>query len=161
MCDVPNLCSEVEIEAQVGNSDHYLLCTSIALSPVQETTAPRMVWIYSKADWDGLRAELASTNWDQKLNPDNPEQSCTDTTTAILQAMENHIPKKTLRSFTGKPEWYNEACEKAQLKKLKIGVSGKQIRLQNTGAGITRLEMVTPMYHARLCLTTKTGSKKR
>jgi len=119
MSDIPNLCSEIEIDAQVGKSDHYLLCTSIALSPIQETTAPRMVWLYSKADWDGLRAELAGTNWDQKLNPDNPEQSCTDTTNTILQAMENHIPKKRLKSFVRKPEWYNEACEKAQLKKLK------------------------------------------
>ncbi len=119
MCDIPNLCSEIEIDAQVGNSDHYLLQTSIALSPIQETTAPRMIWIYSKADWDGLRAELAATNWNQTLDPENPEQSCTNVTNAILQAMENHIPKKRLKSFIGKPEWYNEACEKAQVKKLK------------------------------------------
>ena len=119
MCDIPNLCSEVQIEAQVGVSDHYLLSTSIALSPIQETTAPRMVWIYSKADWDGLREELGGANWNQMLNPNNPELSCTAMTKAIQQAMEHHIPKKRLRNFNGKPEWYNEACEKAQLKKLK------------------------------------------
>ena len=119
MCDMPNICSEVHITPQVGSSDHYLLSTSIALSPIQEPTAPRKVWLYSKANWNGLREELSSTNWEEMLKANDPELACTNVTKVIQQAMQNHIPRKTHKCFLGKPEWYNEACEKAQLKKLK------------------------------------------
>lgn len=119
MCDMPHLCSEVLITPEVGSSDHYLLKTSVALSAIQEPAAPRQVWIYSRADWDGMREELAAMNWDNMLNPNDPELSCTRMTKAILTAMEHHIPQRTLRNFIGKPEWYNEACEKAQAKKQK------------------------------------------
>ncbi|CAH1239463.1 Hypp5830 [Branchiostoma lanceolatum] len=119
MSDAPSLCTQVQIDPEIGKSDHYLLSTSISCSPVQEKTTPRKIWIYQKADWDALRNELAQANWDSMLDPDNPELSCTNVTKTIQQAMEHHIPKKTLRIFTGKPEWYNESCERALQKKHK------------------------------------------
>jgi hypothetical protein len=103
----------------VGSSDHYLLCTTIDASPIYEPTPPRLVWLYKKADWDSLQRELAGTDWNSILDPENPEGSCTEVTKAIQQAMKNHIPQRKVKSFPGKPEWYNELCEKAMAKKQK------------------------------------------
>ena len=60
-----------------------------------------------KADWDGMPEELAATTWDNMLDPNDPELSCTRTTKHT--SVEHQIPQRTLKNFIGKPEWYREA----------------------------------------------------
>ncbi|KAI8494070.1 hypothetical protein Bbelb_284170 [Branchiostoma belcheri] len=149
LSDTPSLCTEVHIDPEIYKSDHYLLSTSISCSPVQEKSTPRKIWIYQEADWDTLRVELAQAKWDTMLDPDNPELSCINVTRTIQQAMVHHIPRKTLRSFTGKPEWYNESCEKALQKKHKIC---RQYKANKTPDTRSRYNEARNGYTCRSCV---------
>ena len=109
----------MEIDSNIGISDHYLVKTALDVSSLSEQTPPRHVWLYKKADWDGLRNDLAATSWTELLTKDDPETACSNVTDAIMNAMHNNIPQKTIQPFADYPEWWNEECDEALKKKNK------------------------------------------
>jgi len=117
MTDAPNLFMPTEIEMGCGTSDHYLVKAILEASPLTETTPPRLVWLYKKADWDSLRNDLAAAPWDDLLTKDDPEEACTNVANTIRDAMHSFIPQKSARSFIDHPEWWNEGCDKALKRK--------------------------------------------
>ena len=117
--DAPNMFSPDYIDHSIGSSDHFLVQAVLNASPLSETPPPRHVWLYNKADWDGLRNELAATPWDTYLTKGDPEEACSKVTNKILDAMHQFIPQKTASSFVDHPPWWNELCDKALKKKGK------------------------------------------
>ena len=110
MSDKPSLCSLVSTECQIGISDHYLLTTTLLVSPEMEQVPPLPVWLCQKADCDGLRYELGGTNWKNIIKTKYPERYYIHFTKPIKTAMEKRIPRRMIRSFPGKTKWYNDAC---------------------------------------------------
>ena len=96
MTDAPNLFMLIEIDHGIGISDHFLIKATVEASPLTEPTPPRLVWLYKKADWDGLRNELAAAPWDDLLTKDDPEKACTNVTDTIHDAMTPLSPKRQL-----------------------------------------------------------------
>ena len=111
--DAPNMISTTAIDHNIGTSDHYLVQALLEASPLSETPPPRQVWLYNKADWDGLRNKLAAAPWNTCLNKDNPEEACSKITNTITDAMHQFIPQKSTSSFVDYPAWWNESCDKA------------------------------------------------
>ena len=111
--DSPNMISTTAIDHNIGTSDHYLVQALLEASPLSETPPPRQVWLYNKADWDGLRNKLAAAPWNTCLNKDNPEEACSKITNTITDAMHQFIPQKSTSSFIDYPAWWNESCDKA------------------------------------------------
>ena len=111
--DAPNMISTTAIDHNIGTSDHYLVQALLEASPLSETPPPRQVWLYNKADWDGLRNKLAAAPWNTCLNKDNPKEACSKITNTITDAMHQFIPQKSTSSFVDYPAWWNESCDKA------------------------------------------------
>ena len=60
--------------------DHNQVLTTVSLGLPVEVQETRECWVYSKANWAGLRRELASTNWDflDNLDANEAQRSLTD-----------------------------------------------------------------------------------
>ena len=129
------------------------------------------MWLYKKADWDGLRNDLAATSWTELLTKDDPETGCTNVTDAIMNAMHNNIPQKTIQPFADYPEWWNEECDEALKKKNKSWRRWKAVqtpesrleynKVRNSYTYISRKAIVSHKTRVRAKMTEElqTGSK--
>ena len=171
MTDAPNLLSSIEIDSEIGTSDHYTVKAAFEVSSLSESSPPRYVWLYKKADWDGLRCELAATPWNELLNKDDPETSCSNVTHAIQNVMKSNIPQKAVRPFVNYPEWWNEKCEEALKKKNSTWRRWKALQTpesrlaynqaRNTYTSISRkaISLHKAQVRGKMTEELKTGSK--
>ena len=87
---------EVNVNAPLGNSDH---CTISAISPLETSPASpaapkRLVWLYDRADWEGLNNFFTNFNWDLCFLDNNVNLAADMVSQIILLGMRSFIPSK-------------------------------------------------------------------
>ncbi|XP_045134296.1 uncharacterized protein LOC123517903 [Portunus trituberculatus] len=93
---------------KVGSSDHNVVLCEVGLNPASEEGSQRTIWLWEKANWRGLRAELASTNWESLFTVDvNPmftvdvSHNVATLTSLIISAQARHVPHREYRVDPG------------------------------------------------------------
>lgn len=121
----------VSVDAPLGSSDHCVVTTIANYRlPTPSKPSKRKVWLYEKADWDGMRSYLAETDWSSlaRCQDANAAWSCVKDN--ISDAMDIFIPSRNSKHrFSDKP-WFNEKCHDA--------VDAKQKAYKNWQADRTR-----------------------
>ena len=97
---------------KVGSSDHFAVLCKVGLNPAWEEERQRTIWLWDKANWRGLRAELASTNWDATLTED-VNYNVASLTSLILSAQARHVPHRTYRVEPRDQPWFGYRCRQA------------------------------------------------
>ncbi len=87
----------------LGSSDHR--CISISLRWLSKTVikVKRIVWLYSKADWDSANAELRSVS---SPNTDDVNSILSSWNHTFLSVLSRHIPQKIISNRKRTP-WLN------------------------------------------------------
>ena len=153
--------AKTAIDHNIGTSDHYLVQALLEASPLSETPPPRQVWLYNKADWDGLRNKLAAAPWNTCLNKDNPEEACSKITNTITDAMHQFIPQKSTSSFVDYPAWWNESCDKALKMKNKAWRRWKANQTPESHLGYNRARNEYTSTSRKACTAHKARIKDK
>ena len=109
----------------VGSSDHQVIYTKINIETSRDPAVTRMIWLWDKADWQGMRAELENINWYDlfKGEINDKVKAFTD---MILTMQYKYIPH---RYYTVKPRdqpWFGPNCRAAAEVKSKAWINFKR-----------------------------------
>ena len=90
-------------------ADHNVVRTVARLAVHRAEPSQREVWLYSSADWPGLRVDLASTNWSFfDLMP--VDDSSARFTSILLSTMRRHISIEFVSEHATQHPWLNNRC---------------------------------------------------
>ncbi|XP_045137182.1 uncharacterized protein LOC123519742 [Portunus trituberculatus] len=103
---------------KVGSSDHNAVLCEVGLNPASEEGSQRTIWLWEKANWRGLRAELASTNWESTFTDDMNHNVAT-LTSLIISAQARHVPHRAYRVDPRDQPWFGYRCRQAADAKYK------------------------------------------
>ena len=98
-------------------ADHKGLLLTLPLSVPRVEIQSRLVWQFSAADWDGLRAALASQDWAWLSTVDSNE-GAERLTSSILELAGQFIPRRRLQERKSTHPWINERVLQQVRKKM-------------------------------------------
>ena len=110
----------VSVDAPLGSSDHCVVM-DVANYRLPTTSKPgkRKIWLYDKADWDGLRSFLSEADWSSLSKAHSADSAWNCVKDNIGDAMDLFIPSRTTKhKYSDKP-WFNGKCHDAVKSKQK------------------------------------------
>ena len=104
-----DLDSSVKAKVLHAVADHKGVLVTASFSVPAAINQSKMIWHYKSADWQGLKAAIAGTEWSWMDGMDLSR--CADALTEyLLQLVHTYIPhEEKLISKTSHP-WLNETC---------------------------------------------------
>ena len=100
-------------------SDHRGVLIEVALEVPKSIEIEREVWIYQKADWQGLKDALKERSW-EFLKSSSVDQGAKGLTDIILETAKTFIPKRKIKQQKSSHPWLTEECREALLRKNEI-----------------------------------------
>ena len=103
-------------------SDHYAVTLNITQTVFRKPRVKRTCFNYGNANWNDLNNDLLNINWDTILEYHEPEIMWGNFKNTVLDKINTHIPKFTIKSEY-KPPWFDSECyakcrEKDKLHKI-------------------------------------------
>lgn len=126
----PSLITKSEVYP--GMSDHNIVITDIKLKASTNKKIPRNVFIFKKANFEGLKDEISSqySKFKQDFNHQTIEQNWQKCKSIILTATEKYIPSKTVRGKRSLP-WFNNNIKRDIRRKQRYYNKAKQTDNEN------------------------------
>ena len=109
----------VEVLPEINVDDHKVVLVHFDFSVPVAVKVKRGVWLFKKADWDGLRNALASVEWKSLLNQCDANVSAQTLTECILSKAKLFIPFGPMDIKKSQHPWLNDRCRKALAAKVK------------------------------------------
>ncbi|MES9882305.1 MAG: reverse transcriptase family protein [Sedimenticola sp.] len=121
-----------------GLGDHDIVCAEVSLKPKQAKQKPRLVHLYKKADWDGLRKKMHTYQEEflRKCTGMSVENMWTDFTQNLDTYLSQFIPKKLIRGKNQLP-WITQQIRRKIRKRDNLYKSHKR-----TGCNKTRQQFL-------------------
>lgn len=96
-----------------GLSDHCIPYCEFNITPTKKRQVPRLIPLYSKADWNSMRTELRALHGRLEQEKDNlsTEELWAQFRDTLTQAADTFIPQKTVKSKSSKP-WITKDIRK-------------------------------------------------
>ena len=117
--------------------DHSLVLATVALGVPREYVEQRERWVYSKANWKGLRRALADTNWNFVEEAEDTDQAQATLTAQILSTARKYIPVSTEPLKKSTHPWMNTRClELVASKRAAEGTEAYQRKLEDCSKGV-------------------------
>ena len=106
------------VKASVLDSvaDHRSVLCELRLQTPKSQAISRKVWLYQKADWEGLKETLKETDW-SFLNHSTIDEATVALTQKILAEARRFIPQKDIREEKGSHRWIDDKCREAAKEK--------------------------------------------
>ena len=110
MCNVPDLC-QTFVGGCIGRSDHCHLKVVLDMS----TSSPgfdfaQHVPLKSRANWNGVRAELSALNWGAICRS---HVMIDDLDSELQRVLSMHVPMTVVRKRVGDAPWFTADCRRA------------------------------------------------
>ncbi len=102
----PTCVSETAVEAPVGSSDHCTVTARCAFKVKGKSVYKRVMWDFSKANFDDYREQLASHEW-RCFDNDDVNDVSVAFTDELLGVASTCIPNKLVTVRTNDKPWYN------------------------------------------------------
>lgn len=120
----PDLVYEIADTGRIGKSDHCILMVTIMVEPSfqQEDS---IVQDWRKADWDRIRQELGSTDWDKELTNLDIEAAWKKFSSKVTASIDLHTPTKKRRSRR-RPPWLSREIMRAINRKKRFWKAAKK-----------------------------------
>ena len=101
----------VTVSAPLGSSDLSVVSTLANYRlPTLSKASKRKVWLYDKADRDGMRSFLASVEWAALSKGHSADLAWSCVKDNLADVMDLYVPtKQTSHRYSDKP-WFNELC---------------------------------------------------
>ena len=108
-----NTIDDLNISPPLGSSDHVVLSFDVNIS--SNNTNQNSGYAFYKGNYEEMRKELNSINWESKFEGKTTQTCWTSFYTSLSGMIERHIPKK--KYTTRKNPWYNRDIDKARKEK--------------------------------------------
>ena len=110
--DLPEGDVKCRPEGKVGSSDHFAVHTLLNIKAMREEESNRTTWQWDRGDWQGLRAALVRTDWDNILvgDVDNQAQSLTQ---LLVSLQSDFVPHKDFNTKPSDQPWFGPNCRAA------------------------------------------------
>ena len=119
---------KIEILPGIGKSDHEIVFAEIDTQPCRISKPKRNIFLYRKADWDGIRSNLNSLY--TSIKNANQGYSANDLWTkfksTLTSSMDEYIPQKKLNGKHHLP-WVTPKIKKMIRKRNKIHTKSKKL----------------------------------
>ena len=90
-------------------SDHFAVTFKISQTVTRKPRVKRTCFNYEKANWNDLNNDLNNINWDITLDCQEPDIMWSNFKNAVLDKVNVHIPKFTIKSEYQLP-WFDSEC---------------------------------------------------
>ena len=123
----PHLCKSST--SVPGISDHDIVVTDFDTRPQYAREAKRKCYIFSKANWTGLKdalGDLTELTNDNHKKGEDIDKLWTDFRDKILQEVDNHIPHK-MKSKGNSTPWINKDIRRLLRKKQRLYNQAKKL----------------------------------
>ena len=90
-------------------SDHFAVTFKISQTVTRKPRVKRTCFNYEKANWNDLNNDLNNINWDITLDCQEPDIMWSNFKNAVLDKVNVHIPKFTIKSEY-QPPWFDSEC---------------------------------------------------
>ena len=97
-------------------ADHAVLMVRLNLVLPECSTHRRKVWLFSKADWDGLKGDLSSSDW-SFLDAGDTSEGADRMKRLVLSYAETRIPRRTITCQKKSHPWLNDRVVQLVAKK--------------------------------------------
>lgn len=93
----------------------------------QNTTFKRKIWLYDRGDYDGLRNDISSTNWNNLCSNDL-NMYALNISDRITKSSEKYIPNKYATIRTADPPWLDNSIRKLIKKRRRLFAKAKRTK---------------------------------
>ena len=121
----------VHVTHPIGDSDHNKIEMKINLNISLNKCYDRLIWDYSKANFDQFRNALSSADWDSCFVDDDIEQSCNNWTTTFLQISRENIPNKIVTIRTKDKPFYNSELRRLKRKRDRLRKEAHRLKTES------------------------------
>jgi len=104
---------------KIGTSDHFAVMSHLCLAPAADERRQRKIWLWNRANWIGMKAELQSQNWDVLL-AGNANEKASSITRILAEMQEKYVPSRTYITKPGDQAWFGYRCYQASKKKYRL-----------------------------------------
>ena len=130
LCSNPNLVKTIEVVP--GMSDHLAVLTTIDVRPKPYNKRPHKVFLYKKADFDGLRKDMS--DFSKKFLTEGQAHCTKDINSswqcfknALATAIERHVPSRNTKSIRDLP-WINKPIKQVLRRKDRLYKKARQTK---------------------------------
>lgn len=119
-------------------ADHCVVEATMKFSIPASSKLRREVWCFAKADWDGLRDELAEHDWSfaQVLKP---SENAAELTQNVLEIAERFIPKRYITETKSTHPWLDDTVVAlVKAKQAAHGTPGERAAAETCSQGMKR-----------------------
>ena len=102
---------DVTVSVPLGTSDHSVI-TSLIKGSIVPTIKKghRQIFLYSKADWNGLMGYFCKFAWKKLLHNLSVDEACALITKVITDGVQRFVPSKRVKNKHMSCPWFNEEC---------------------------------------------------
>ena len=132
LCGNSDIVDQSSVNENFGTSDHMRTDVDIRLPVPRIYYAPRKVYLYSKADYEGFNSEVNAIKWETTLNHQNIESKWLVFKNIYSNLCDKYIPFKLIKpGQRHKPGWCNyKSVKKAKKVRRKAWVNYKKSGLE-------------------------------
>ena len=91
--DLRDLLESCEPLSFVGTSDYQGILTRFVIAANKENKKTRTLWLWEKADWEGITRALRNIDWTAVIYGDINQQ-VTQLTTILLELQNTYVPQR-------------------------------------------------------------------
>ena len=125
LSNCPESVTSCTVLAPVGSSDHCTVSATLLFRFKSPQAYKRHVWLYKRADFDGLREKLSDVAWSQELESNNVNDTTNIFTSILLNYARQYIPNRVITVRPGDTPWYNTQLRALCRKKDRIHYKAK------------------------------------
>ena len=111
-------------------SDHYSINFKINLKVNRKKTEKIKAFNYKRANWDLLNRDLSIVDWTSMIDTSNPDNAWMNFKDTLLQLVDLHIPRITIKSKY-KPPWFDAECYEKCREKERLHTKFKKTKNMN------------------------------
>ena len=120
----------VSISNGLCKSDHYSINFKINLKVNRKETEKIKAFNYKRANWDLLNRDLSIVDWTSMIDTSNPDNAWMNFKDTLLQLVDLHIPRITIKSKY-KPPWFDAECYEKCREKERLHAKLKRTKNMN------------------------------
>ena len=111
------------------NNKHCPIYVTTKFKLPKEKPHKRKIYLYNKADWDGLKKAITEANWEEVFDQDDIDSMANKWTQLYTTTVEKHIPTKIVKIYQKDAPWMTTALKKCIQKRNKAYKKAKRTNL--------------------------------
>ena len=111
----------------LATTEHCQISCRASIALPKQQSYPRHIWIYSKADWEGLNYAIENYNWQPCFEIPCINEMASIFSQSLLNLTRQFIPNKTVTIRTNDQPWYNNLLRSIKRQRDRLFSTAKSL----------------------------------